>query len=204
MAVNAYSPQREYFITIFNDITHIKKAELELRDKNEEITALYEELVASEEELREQYDELTLSQKKLMDSEERYRLAVNGSNDIIWDIDFVEQKYFISERGAEMFGIDKESLNNMIMEWHEYIHPDDTIQTIQTIKAHIEGTTPCFRCELRIKGGNGKYRWYVIRGQASFDKDGNPIRMAGSLTISMKKTIMRSCCRRITRTAINV
>ncbi len=56
--VNAYSPKYGYFVTIFSDITAMKMKENELRDKNEEVSTLYEELLASEEELRRQYAKL--------------------------------------------------------------------------------------------------------------------------------------------------
>ncbi len=65
VVVNAYSPKEGYFITVFNDITQIKKTEEELKEKNEEIMALYEELLTSKEELRQQYQELTVTQETL-------------------------------------------------------------------------------------------------------------------------------------------
>lgn len=65
VAVNAYSPQKGFFITVFDDITPIKRSEKDLREKNEEITKLYEKLVASEEELRRNYEELIVTQKEL-------------------------------------------------------------------------------------------------------------------------------------------
>lgn len=65
VVVNAYSPKKDYFITVFNDITPQKQTEEDLRNKNEEITKLYDMLVASEEELRRRYDELIVTQEEL-------------------------------------------------------------------------------------------------------------------------------------------
>lgn len=56
--VNTYCPRIGYFITVFSDITDLKKKERELEIKNEEISSLYEQILASEEEIRQQYDEL--------------------------------------------------------------------------------------------------------------------------------------------------
>ena len=64
VAVNAYSPMKDYFITVFSDISEIKRSEVELKEKNEELTSLYEELTASEEELRQQFDELSYHQER--------------------------------------------------------------------------------------------------------------------------------------------
>lgn len=73
VVVSAYSPKKDYFITVFSDITDLKKNEAELRDKHEELTSLYEELTASEEELRQQFEELINQQNLLKMSEERLK-----------------------------------------------------------------------------------------------------------------------------------
>ena len=59
----------------------------------------YEELVATEEELRAQFEELQLSKKKLKQSEERYKLALLGSHDGIWDWDIVNDSSIILKSG---------------------------------------------------------------------------------------------------------
>lgn len=64
----------------------------------QELEATYEELVATEEELRAQFEELQLSKKKLKQSEERYKLALLGSHDGIWDWDIVNDSYYYSEK----------------------------------------------------------------------------------------------------------
>lgn len=45
----------------------------EVREKNDELSALYEELTATEEELRYQYDELRESRKQLLKSEKKFK-----------------------------------------------------------------------------------------------------------------------------------
>jgi diguanylate cyclase (GGDEF)-like protein len=45
----------------------------EMREKNDELSALYEELAASEEELRYQYDELSENRKQLLKSEKEFK-----------------------------------------------------------------------------------------------------------------------------------
>ncbi len=85
-SIHAYSPSPMHFIVLFHDITNLKDKELlleeqkthlikavntlrtseaELREKNEEIGALYEELTASEEELSSQVDTLLLKEEEL-------------------------------------------------------------------------------------------------------------------------------------------
>lgn len=61
------------FILLFY-IGKLKKMKKNLNDKNEELSQLYEELVASDEEMREQYDELVLlnEKKRLTDEKLKY------------------------------------------------------------------------------------------------------------------------------------
>ena len=73
------------------------KVEQTLIENNEEISALYEELIASEESLNENYIELTNKQRELLLSEEKYRLVAESSLDIIWEEDLktnIESKFY--------------------------------------------------------------------------------------------------------------
>jgi len=55
------------------DITDRIRAEEELRKKNEELHASYEQITAAEEELRGQYDELAHGDTRIRESEEKFR-----------------------------------------------------------------------------------------------------------------------------------
>jgi PAS domain-containing protein len=125
VVVSAYSPKKDYFITVFSDITDLKKHEAELREQHEELTALYEELTASEEELRQQFDELINQQNLLKMSEERFRLSAEGSNDMIWDIDLENGKQYFSDRWYELLGHEIDESEDMLKKWFSLIHPDD-------------------------------------------------------------------------------
>lgn len=182
VTINAYSPKRGYFITVFSDITQLKKNEAELLKKHEELTALYEELTASEEELRQQFDELMYQQNLLKISEERFRLAAEGSNDMIWDIDLENGQQYFSDRWYELLGHEIDKSENTFNKWLSLIHPDEYGQIINIIGKHLEGKTDFIRCECRMLCKNEGYKWFLIRGKALFDEKGKAIRIAGSLT----------------------
>lgn len=91
----------------------------------QELEATYEELVATEEELRAQFQELQISKQKLKQSEERYKLALLGSHDGIWDWDIVNDSYYYSEKWANMLGFTKKTLPLGNRSWKELIHPMD-------------------------------------------------------------------------------
>ena len=66
-------------VETLQDISGRKRAEEELRKKNEELSASYEELTVSEEELRQNYEELAMSQQMLQESETSYQKLVDNA-----------------------------------------------------------------------------------------------------------------------------
>jgi len=182
VTVNAYSPKKGYFITVFNDITGLKKNEEELREKHEELTALYEELTASEEELRQQFDELAYQQNLLRISEERFRLSAEGANDMIWDIDLESGQQYFSERWHEMLGYEMDQSGDMLKKLLSLIHPNEYDYVMSLFRKHLEGKSDFLKCECRMECKDEGYKWFLIRGKALFNEKGKAVRIAGSLT----------------------
>ncbi len=183
VVVNAYSPKKGYFITVFNDISDIKRSELNEKLKNEELTSLYEELAASEEGLRQQLDELQYHEERSRDSEERFRLAADGSDGFIWDVDLVNDKFYMSDRWFDLMGYDKtQSMDLFFAGWDQLIHPEDREEADRLYAEHLEGRTPVYCCEYRMKNIHGGYKWFIARGKALYDVNGKAVRIAGSLT----------------------
>ena len=50
------------------------------------------------------------------------------------------------------------------------------------IDAHLTRKTPYYVSEYRMRCRDGSYRWVLARGQAVWDEQGKPLRMAGSHT----------------------
>jgi len=158
------------------------KIEKELKESYEELSAVYEELAASEEELRQQFEELQQSQEALRKSEERYKIAVDGANDGIWDWDLENDVSYISEKWAKMLGFDNMEVEGHYEKWGRLIHPDDFANVRNTLKKHFKGLTPYYECEYRLRKKDGEYIWILSRGKALKDANGKLIRMAGSHT----------------------
>ncbi len=86
------------------DVTGRIRAEQELKRKNEELGASYEQLTASEEELRSQYEELAWSGKQLRESEEKFRGIFEQTHDAL--VLFTEDDGAIdcNRQALELFG----------------------------------------------------------------------------------------------------
>lgn len=169
-------------VTMGIDITEAKRAQAKLAESYQELESVYEELAVTEEELRKQYNELQNNKEALGLSEERYRLAVEGANDGLWDINFKTRHIFCSLQCREIIGFKDDEIPYNIQNLLNIIHPDDVKRFTNTIGEHLKGKTPYYMQELRLKVNDKGYKWVLCRGKAIIDDIGEPIRMAGSVT----------------------
>lgn len=122
------------------------------------------------------------AQKKVKESEERYRLAIDGINDGIWDWNIKDNSVFFSPRWKAMIGFKENEMENTFEEWESLIHDEDRIFVLDKLEGYLNGKKSHYKVEYRIKTKSGKYKWITSRGQAIWDEEGNPIRMVGSHT----------------------
>lgn len=122
------------------------------------------------------------AQQALKVSEERYRLAVAGSNDGIWDWDLQAGTVHYSERWAAILGCQPVDLQGTIDEWFTRIHPEDIDRVRLEIDEALGARAAHLETQHRIRHSNGTYRWVLSRAAVVQDTAGQPARMAGSLT----------------------
>ncbi|MEM7553465.1 MAG: PAS domain S-box protein [Cyanobacteria bacterium P01_A01_bin.84] len=128
------------------------------------------------------------AEQALRDSEERWQLILVGTGDGIFDWNIITNEAFMSARLKEMLGYREDEIENFFQAWHTLLHPDDLENTIASLQAHINGKTPQYRVEYRLRCKDGSYKWILARGMAKWDETGKPIRMVGShQDISLRK-----------------
>jgi len=122
------------------------------------------------------------AESALRASEERYALAARGANDGVWDWEVQTGSAYFSDRWKEILGYESYDLAAEIDSWLSRIHPDEAERVRTELQAHLEGATEQFESEHRVRCKDGTYRWVLGRGLAVRDAQGEPSRMAGSLT----------------------
>ena len=117
----------------------------------------------------------------LQESESRYERAVNGVNDGIWEWIPATGDAYLSPRWKQLLGYEDDELPNVQETFFNNIFPEDVSRVSEAVHDHLVDHKP-YEIEIRLRGKNGDYRWFLTRGQASWNELGEPIRMTGSMT----------------------
>lgn len=59
---------------------------------------------------------------------------------------------------------------------------EPVLKTLDAYLATNSAESPPFDVETLLEHGDGRFLWFRVRGQALWNKEGRPIRMAGSIT----------------------
>ncbi|MCU4177376.1 sensor histidine kinase [Carboxylicivirga sp. N1Y90] len=116
----------------------------------------------------------------LVSSEERLELAMDGANEGLWDVDFHTGNVFLNDQFALLLGYDsKKEINIDIVNWKNFIWPDDIIQLKEAYDEHKSQKTDTIKCELRCIKKNGEASWFSIHGKITERYQNNPVRLTG-------------------------
>jgi PAS domain S-box-containing protein len=119
----------------------------------------------------------------LRESENRLRFALEGTNDGLWDVQMKTGKTYLSPRSYEILGYQPDEGAKTAGNWADLVHPDDLPLTNEHLKAHIEGRSPVFEIEQRLRMKSGDWKWVLSRGKVvTWDPDGKPLRITGTYT----------------------
>jgi len=117
----------------------------------------------------------------LAQSEERHDLVVRGSDCGIWDWNLRRGTIVYSTRFDELLGTAFGEAGQSAASLTALVHEDDRAQVLEAIDHHLSTRLP-LSAECRMISAGGSPRWFQLRGQAVWDVDGAPLRIAGSVT----------------------
>jgi two-component system, LuxR family, sensor kinase FixL len=136
--------------------------------------------------------------------EERYRLAVQATNDAVWDHDLVADTIDWSENSAEIFAMDAPIGRTDGAWWKDRIHPDDSAAVDESRQRAIADGSKRWSASYRFRLGNGKHADVLDRGFIIRDAAGNPLRAVGAMADLTERNRAEAEIRRMQSELIHV
>lgn len=122
-------------------------------------------------------------EQALEESEFRWKFAIEGTGDGLWDWDIPNNTVYFSKTWKTMLGYSEGDISNNLSEWERLVHPDDLHDTMIAVQEHLDGKTPAYINEHRLLCKNGSYKWILDRGLVvNRDEQGKPLRAIGTHT----------------------
>ncbi len=124
---------------------------------------------------------------------DRLRLALERSNEGVWELDLAAGTVYLSPRGCSILGLEPGEAPALVSEWDDLLHPEDAEASRALLSACVEGGQPGFEVEQRMRTASGRWAWLLARGRAvAWDAAGDPIRVVGTLSdITLQKDMER-------------
>ncbi|MBK9236923.1 MAG: EAL domain-containing protein [Rhodoferax sp.] len=126
-----------------------------------------------------------LAEERLRETEERWKLALEGVGDGVWDWYVQTGVEYFSKGCKAMYGYTDADLDvlDRAEAFDAMTHPDDVARMARDRQAHFDGLTPTYVNEHRIRCKDGSWKWVLTRGMVvSRDAQGKPLRMIGTHT----------------------
>ncbi len=123
------------------------------------------------------------SARQLQASEERWKFALEGGGQGVWDWNALTNEVFYSARWKAMLGFAPDEIGGTLAEWKSRVHPDDLPSVMVEIQRHLDGETPEYSSEHRIRCKDGRFKWVLDQGRVlARTADGKPLRVLGTHT----------------------
>jgi PAS domain S-box-containing protein len=96
-----------------------------------------------------------------------------------WELDLTHGRFRASARWARMVGENVDTVGDSPEAWFSRIDERDRERVELELMTHLEGLSPVFDTEYRMKHRDGSLRWMCARGRAQRDPSGNASTVAG-------------------------
>ncbi len=121
-------------------------------------------------------------------SEDRWKFALEGAGDGVWDWNMVTDQVFRSARWKQIYGYTNE-IEETAAGGRKLVHPDDLAHMLEDTHAYLQGRREIYKSEFRLRCKDGSWKWTLSRGMViSRSASGEALRMIGTHTdISERK-----------------
>ncbi|BCS53537.1 PAS domain-containing protein [Geobacter sp. SVR] len=117
-------------------------------------------------------------EKNVQADEERWRFALSGSGDGVWDWDITSDQPSCSPHWKEMLGYGRHEIGDDIRDWHALIYDEDRDQVTTAYEKILAGGCNRVELEYRMRHKMGDLIWVLARCTVlRWEPDGRPARI---------------------------
>jgi diguanylate cyclase (GGDEF)-like protein/PAS domain S-box-containing protein len=109
----------------------------------------------------------------------RFSVAALATGDGVFEWDLEKDRLWLSDAWLALVGA--EAAAGSPADWLDRVHPAERDALQSALRAHLEGQTPRFESEHRLRDQTGGWKWVLARGRASRNDDGKAVRLAGTM-----------------------
>lgn len=126
--------------------------------------------------------ERKMAEEALRKSEERLRLALDATRMGTWDWNIITNDVAWSEHVEDLFGLQPGGFPGTFKAYIDLIHPSDRERVLGVLTDAVQGDGMDYHLEHRVLLPDQSLRWLECYGKVYQDKDGKPVRMAGTMS----------------------
>lgn len=112
----------------------------------------------------------------------RLRNVIDGANVGTWEVEVRTGRSSVDAKSLELLGYAEGELECANLDaWMSLKHPDDEAGARAALSRHIDGHTPHYQYESRMRRKDGSWAWILARGKViERDAEGKALRMFGT------------------------
>jgi signal transduction histidine kinase len=131
--------------------------------------------------------------RDLRESRERLALALEGSNQALFDWDVMTGKVTLSDQWSDITAGGMEVQSTTIADLEKMVHPDDLVLVRERTRDLVRGWLPFYQVEHRVRIASGEWRWILSRAKVvERDSIGRALRVAGTnVDVTERKEVER-------------
>lgn len=120
------------------------------------------------------------AEEEIRESHDKLSTIITGADVGTWDWNIPAGALDVNDRFCTMLGYEPGTFGSDVRRFFDNLHPEDVEKVNRFAEAHFAGKNEFYRCDFRLRGADGAYKWIHGAGRLiERDHEGKPLRMVG-------------------------